>query len=263
MPRVAPVTGKSDVPAEHHAVVDKVVNVFGGVRGPFSMLLHSPKLAERVLGLVTFFRDESIVDPKLRSVGILSAVLLLAVAAPVISPGSPFRLAGKPLSPPFGQFLFGTDTLGRDVAAGITHGAHEQRAGHHQRFLVGEEQLLPAIRRGDRRPQPSRPDDRRNNAVDCRKRRELDQAVFSGEDPAAHPRRREPLAQQRRARGVSHAGVIGPVPPAQFRELIDLAVRGQRCNPKASGMAGDHIEGARTDRARGPQHGYVLNDFTS
>ena len=74
MPRVAPVTGKSDVPAEHHAVVDKVVNVFGGVRGPFSMLLHSPKLAERVLGLVTFFRDESVVDPKLRSVGILSAV---------------------------------------------------------------------------------------------------------------------------------------------------------------------------------------------
>ena len=74
MPRVAPITGKSDVPPEHHAVVDKVVNVFGGVRGPFSMLLHSPKLAERVLGLVTYFRDESIVDPKLRSVGILSAV---------------------------------------------------------------------------------------------------------------------------------------------------------------------------------------------
>jgi 4-carboxymuconolactone decarboxylase len=74
MPRVAPVTGKSEVPAEHHAVVDKVVSVFGGVRGPFSMLLHSPKLAERVLGLVTFFRDESVVDPGLRSVGILSAV---------------------------------------------------------------------------------------------------------------------------------------------------------------------------------------------
>ncbi|HEV8642134.1 MAG TPA: hypothetical protein VGV13_13625 [Methylomirabilota bacterium] len=74
MPRVAPITGKSDVSAEHHAVVDAVVNVFGGVRGPFSMLLHSPKLAERVLPLVTFFRDESIVEPKLRSVAILTAV---------------------------------------------------------------------------------------------------------------------------------------------------------------------------------------------
>src|SRR2546425_2689877 len=74
MPRVAPVTGKSEVPAEHHAVVDDVLKVFGNVRGPFSMLLHSPKLAERVLPLVTFFRDESIVDAKLRSIGILSAV---------------------------------------------------------------------------------------------------------------------------------------------------------------------------------------------
>ncbi len=74
MPRVAPITGKSDVPAEHHAIVDAVVKVFGGVRGPFSMLLHSPKLAERVLPLVTFFRDESVVDAKLRSVAILTAV---------------------------------------------------------------------------------------------------------------------------------------------------------------------------------------------
>jgi len=74
MPRVAPITGKSDVPAEHHAIVDAVVKTFGGVRGPFSMLLHSPKLAERVLALVGFFRDESVVEAKLRSVAILTAV---------------------------------------------------------------------------------------------------------------------------------------------------------------------------------------------
>ena len=74
MPRITPVAGKSDVPAEHHAVVDAVVKVFGGVRGPFSMLLHSPKLAERMLPLVTFFRDDSVVDAKLRSIAILSAV---------------------------------------------------------------------------------------------------------------------------------------------------------------------------------------------
>jgi 4-carboxymuconolactone decarboxylase len=74
MPRIAPVTGKSDVPAEHHRVVDAVVEVFGGVRGPFSMLLRSPKLAERVLGLVKFFRDETVVEGRLRSVAILTAV---------------------------------------------------------------------------------------------------------------------------------------------------------------------------------------------
>jgi 4-carboxymuconolactone decarboxylase len=74
MPRITPVTGKTEVPAEHHAVVDGILKVFGQVRGPFSMLLHSPKLAERMLPLVTFFRDDSVVEAKLRSVAILSAV---------------------------------------------------------------------------------------------------------------------------------------------------------------------------------------------
>ena len=74
MPRIAPITGKSDVSAEHHAVVDQVLQVFGGVRGPFSMLLHSPQLAEKLLPLVLFFREESVVEPKLRSIAILSAV---------------------------------------------------------------------------------------------------------------------------------------------------------------------------------------------
>jgi hypothetical protein len=74
MPRIAPVTGKSDVPAEYHHVVDDVLDVFGSIRGPFSILLHSPKLAERLLKLVTFNREENVVEPKLRSVAILSAV---------------------------------------------------------------------------------------------------------------------------------------------------------------------------------------------
>src|SRR5260370_7943485 len=74
MPRIAPITGKSDVPAEYHGVVDEVLKVFGSIRGPFSILLHSPKLAERLLKLVTFNRDDNVVEPKLRSVAILSAV---------------------------------------------------------------------------------------------------------------------------------------------------------------------------------------------
>jgi hypothetical protein len=65
MPRIAPVTGKSDVPAEYHGVVDDVLKVFGSIRGPFSILLHSPKLAERLLKLVTFNREENVVEPRL------------------------------------------------------------------------------------------------------------------------------------------------------------------------------------------------------
>ena len=73
MPRVAPITGKSDVPAEHHAVVDSVLQVFGQVRGPFSMLLHSPKLAERMLSLGNFYRNDCIVAAKDRGLAILVA----------------------------------------------------------------------------------------------------------------------------------------------------------------------------------------------
>ncbi len=54
---------------------------------------------------------------------ILAGVVVLALAAPVLYPETPFSLAGQPLSPPFGQFPLGTDTLGRDVAAGIVYGA--------------------------------------------------------------------------------------------------------------------------------------------
>ena len=55
---------------------------------------------------------------------ILFLVILMAVIANWIYPDDPFRLAGKPMSSPgTNGFLVGSDTLGRDVAAGIAHGA--------------------------------------------------------------------------------------------------------------------------------------------
>ena len=55
---------------------------------------------------------------------ILFLVILMAVIANWIYPDDPFRLAGKPkTSPGTNGFLLGSDTLGRDVAAGIAHGA--------------------------------------------------------------------------------------------------------------------------------------------
>jgi len=55
---------------------------------------------------------------------ILVCVLVLAASASLFFPDDPFRLAGKPMSPPGENgYLLGSDTLGRDVAAGIAHGA--------------------------------------------------------------------------------------------------------------------------------------------
>src|SRR3979490_3010107 len=74
MPRVPPVTGKSDVPAEFHPVVDDVLSVFGQIRGTFSALLHSPPLAERMLQFVKFNRGGTVVEPRLLSHAILASV---------------------------------------------------------------------------------------------------------------------------------------------------------------------------------------------
>ena len=56
--------------------------------------------------------------------GILLVVIFLAAIANFVYPEDPFRLAGQPISVPGANgFLLGSDTLGRDVAAGIAHGA--------------------------------------------------------------------------------------------------------------------------------------------
>jgi len=71
--RIPVVAGKADVAATDQHVVDQVLEVFGRVRGPFSVLLHSPKLTELLLPLVTFNRNDSIVAPQLRSIAALTA----------------------------------------------------------------------------------------------------------------------------------------------------------------------------------------------
>ncbi len=54
---------------------------------------------------------------------ILIVVVALAVLAPWLYPEDPWEMIGRPFAPPFSEgFLLGTDTLGRDVAAGIVHG---------------------------------------------------------------------------------------------------------------------------------------------
>ncbi len=55
---------------------------------------------------------------------ILAIVVLIAASAHLLFPEDPFKLVGQSMSPPGENgFLFGSDTLGRDVAAGMAHGA--------------------------------------------------------------------------------------------------------------------------------------------
>jgi len=52
----------------------------------------------------------------------LALLLVVALAADLLSPTDPFAIVGQPMSTPSAAFLLGTDSLGRDVLAGLLHG---------------------------------------------------------------------------------------------------------------------------------------------
>ena len=54
---------------------------------------------------------------------VFSFVLLTTFFGPLFYPINPFEMVGKRFLPPGGSFPLGTDYLGRDVLAGIVHGA--------------------------------------------------------------------------------------------------------------------------------------------
>lgn len=57
--------------------------------------------------------------------GLIWLVILIALVAPLLYPQSPWRMVQRPFLPPFAVegFWFGTDTLGRDIGAGLAYGA--------------------------------------------------------------------------------------------------------------------------------------------
>ena len=56
---------------------------------------------------------------------LLALVVLVAALAPLLYQQSPWRMVQRPFLPPMALdgFWFGTDTLGRDIGAGLAHGA--------------------------------------------------------------------------------------------------------------------------------------------
>jgi 4-carboxymuconolactone decarboxylase len=73
MPRITPVADRSEIADEYQHIVDGVLEVFGAIRGPHSIMLHSPPLDERVLALGNYFRSESAVKSPQRELAIITA----------------------------------------------------------------------------------------------------------------------------------------------------------------------------------------------
>ena len=73
MPRITPIADKSEVAPEYHNVVDGVLEVFGSIRGPHSILLHRPQLDAQALALGNFFRYDSLVKSPERELAVITA----------------------------------------------------------------------------------------------------------------------------------------------------------------------------------------------
>jgi len=50
-------------------------------------------------------------------------IVIMAIIGPTLYTTDPYDIVWEPMSPPGGAFLLGTDYLGRDISAGIIHGA--------------------------------------------------------------------------------------------------------------------------------------------
>jgi peptide/nickel transport system permease protein len=59
----------------------------------------------------------------LLGLSLLGVLAVIALAAPWVASGDPFAMTGQALAPPGRAHLFGSDDLGRDVLAGVVHGA--------------------------------------------------------------------------------------------------------------------------------------------
>lgn len=70
-----------------------------------------------------FWRRFARSRPGVLGLALLALVVMAALSAPVFFPGDPFQIVDRPFLPPFGKYLLGTDSLGRNLAAGLAYGA--------------------------------------------------------------------------------------------------------------------------------------------
>ena len=72
MPRIKPITNKTDVSEDRYAEIDAIEAVLHRVGGPFSMLMHSPGLAQKVMEAGAHVRLKSTLSPVHREIIIIA-----------------------------------------------------------------------------------------------------------------------------------------------------------------------------------------------
>jgi 4-carboxymuconolactone decarboxylase len=72
VPRITQITDKATLPPERHAEFDAIVEVLHAVRGPFSILMHSPGLALKVMAAGAHVRLHSTLSQPERELTIIA-----------------------------------------------------------------------------------------------------------------------------------------------------------------------------------------------
>jgi 4-carboxymuconolactone decarboxylase len=71
MPRIPPVT-RDALPPDKRSIYDAIGASRGHVSGPFPVLLNSPEVASRIATLGHYLRYESILQPMIRALAIMT-----------------------------------------------------------------------------------------------------------------------------------------------------------------------------------------------
>ena len=139
----------------------------------------------------------------------------------------------------------------QNAGAGLRRTLHEEIAGTHQAFLVGQRHRRTAIDGGERRLQPCRSADGGHYPVGRTRCRFDDRAFASAAFGARAGQRFLQLGQ---TGGIGDRRKAGAEFSCKLCERLDVGIGRQRLNLIAVAGAAQQIHGAVADRAGGAQH---------
>ena len=98
MARLTPITSKDQVPAQYHDIADKVIASRGGIRGPFTMLMHCPPIAQHYVSIGGYVRFEGKLDHRVRVLAAMVAARAARLRTPHVERLELARRLGVPES---------------------------------------------------------------------------------------------------------------------------------------------------------------------
>lgn len=138
----------------------------------------------------------------------------------------------------------------QQYSATAPHCLHEQGAGHHQRFLVGQQHLLARLDRRQGRTQAGGADNRRHHGIDLGSRSHLAQALLADQHLGARTCSCQTFTQLLCSLGRRHHGKYRGVTQAQCQQLLQARIAAQGKHLVTIRVTGNYIEGAKTNGNR-------------